>query len=135
MFGCVIPIETSLVIKHTYCSSYKCTYVHCPLTLGPQMVPVITASTTHMASTLSVCRVLTLQSSQDELSKHIVMTMSPPPGRHVDLVQVRRHGVHILLVLLHILAKLLEQLHRLLLRLGGLLPTLTILSLIYYLYK
>ena len=50
--------------------------------------------------------------------------MSSPPGRHVDLVQVRRHGVHILLVLLHILAKLLEQLHRLLLRLGGLLPTL-----------
>ena len=61
--------------------------------------------------------------------------MSSPPGRHVDLVQVRRHGVHILLVLLHILAKLLEQLHRLLLRLGGLLPTLTILSLIYSLYK
>ena len=57
------------------------------------------------------------------------------PGRHVDLVQVRRHGVHILLVLLHILAKLLEQLHRLLLRLGGLLPTLTILSLTSTLYK
>ena len=105
------------------------------LTLGPQMVPVITASTTHIASTLSVCRVLTLQSSQDELSKHIVITMSPPPCRHVDLVQVRRHGVHILLVLLHILAQLLKQLHRLLLRLGGLLPTLTILSLTTSLYK
>ena len=52
------------------------------------------------------------------------MTMSSPPGRHVDLVQVRRHGVHVLLVLLHVLAQLLEQLHRLLLRLGRLLLTL-----------
>ena len=55
---------------------------------------------------------------------HITMTMSSPPCRHVDLVQVRRHGVHVLLVLLHVLAQLLEQLHRLLLRLGRLLLTL-----------
>ena len=98
MFGCVIPMTTSLVTKlrsfTLYYNGYsvilcskrnvKIRYLRITtstmylLTLGPQMVPVITASTTHMASTLSVCRVLTLQSSQDELSKHIVMTMSPP---------------------------------------------------------
>ena len=118
----MIPMKTSLVIKLRSFTVYVLQmYVHCPLTLGPQMVPVITASTTVMESVPRVCRVLTLTLGMITSHYHPI---SSPPCRHVDLVQVRRHGVHVLLVLLHVLAQLLEQLHRLLLRLGRLLLTL-----------
>lgn len=57
----MIPMKTSLVIKLRSFTVYVLQmYVHCPLTLGPQMVPVITASTTVMESVPRVWRVLTL---------------------------------------------------------------------------